>query len=352
VRRLLAAAAVSAAALAVPAIAAAPVHADSVSARRAVASLDAMERYLFDARAGDYRETVGAGSGSHAWPYSQALQAHVSVARVAPSRAAVRSRLALLERRFRSGSVYAAWPRGALYTDDNAWLAEAFLDLGGKPARARAAAVFAAAVRAWDRSQTTPCSGGVYWTNARGNDDRNTVSTANAALVGLRLYEATRAPSYLTWSRRMLDWVESCLHDSDALYFDHIDGAGDVDRTKWSYNQGSMLAAYVELYRATGDSAALDEATTIADASLRYFAPRWYAGEPREFAAIFFRDLLKLAAAGGRPDYVDAAAAYGDRMWRTARDARTGLFRFSGRTTLLDQAGLVQVYAALARAGR
>jgi predicted alpha-1,6-mannanase (GH76 family) len=352
VRRLVVAAFVVATTLAVPAVTANPVHADSVSARRAVASLDAMERYLFDRRAGDYRDAVGSASGSHAWPFSQALQAHAAVARLAPGRAAVVARLAILERRFRSGPVYAAWPGGSLYVDDNEWLAEAFLDIGGARLRTRAAAIFDAAVRAWDGSTTTPCSGGVYWTNAPGNDDRNTVTTANAALVGLRLYELTHTQRYLAWSQQMLAWVDACMRDGDDLYFDHIDAAGRVDQTKWSYNQGSVLAAYVELYRITRDVATLDKAESIADASVQYYAQRWYNGEPREFAAIFFRNLLQLAAVDGRQDYVDEAAAYGDAMWQTARDPRTGLFRFAGRTSLLDQAALVQVYAALARAGR
>jgi len=341
--------AAAAAALAAPALHPDSVRADSVSTQRALASFDAMERSLFHRGAGDYREQAGGAPGSHAWPYSQALAAHVAVAKLNRHRAAVGERLALLERRFRLGAVYAAWPRGDVYLDDNEWIAEAYLDLGGAHARARAAAIFDAVVRAWDASASTPCSGGVYWTHAHGNDDRNTVSTANGALVGLRLYRSTHVQRYLTWSRRMLAWVETCMRDTDNLYWDHIDASGNVDRTKWSYNQGSMLGAYVELYRSTGEQAALDEAESIADAALAYFAPRWADGEPREFASVFFRNLLQLAGAARRDDYVDAAAAYGNALWASTRN---GLFAAGGATTLLDQAAIVQLYAALARAGR
>ena len=314
-----------------------------------------MERYLYDRTAGDYRERVGGAPGSHAWPFSQALAASIAVARL-PGRggqAPVRARFATLERRFRSAAVYAASPHGDLYLDDNEWLAQDFLDWsrlgGGTAARGRAVAIFDAVVDAWDNVRAHPCAGGVFWTTSSANRDRNTVSTANGALVGLRLYAATRQLPYLSWSRRMLGWVDNCMLGPDGLYWDHIDLGGRLDRTHWSYNQGSVIGANVLLYTLTGDTHALAHAEDVADAALAYFFGPRLRAEPPEFAAIFFRNLLALAAADGRTAYVDAAESYGDDAWSSARDARTGLFRFGGKTRLLDQAALVQLYAALAR---
>src|ERR1700751_324533 len=96
------------------------------NAWRAEASFNAMEQYFFDRSSGDYREQPGQPAGSHAWPFSQALAAHIAVAPV-PSlktKASVGARLATLERRFRTGVTYSAWPRGDVYLDDNEWLAE------------------------------------------------------------------------------------------------------------------------------------------------------------------------------------------------------------------------------------
>ncbi len=348
-------AAALAAILVLPAVAAAPVRAGARDAARAASSYNAMERYLYDRRAGDYREQVGAAPGTHAWPFSQALAASIAIAGLkrAGVQAPVRVRLATLERRFRSASAYVAWPHGDLYVDDNEWLAEDFLDwsdlTGDRHARARAAAIFNRVVDAWDDVAAHPCSGGVFWTTAAANHDRNTVSTANGAIVGLRLYAATKQMRYLTWSKRMLGWIDTCLLASDGLYSDHIDLSGAVDGTQWSYNQGSVIGANVLLYTLTGETHPLARAERIADAALRYFAGRWRKGEPPEFAAIFFRNVLALAAADGRQDYVAAAESYGDNAWATARNARTGLFAFAGKTRLLEQAALVQLYAALAR---
>lgn len=328
----------------------APGRAAGVDAARARLSYEAMQRSLYDRRTGGYRERRGAPVGARAWPFSQALAATLALARLPETRrvatSAARRRLDRLERRFRSGDLYAAWPGGDVYLDDNEWLAEDLLAwdalTGDARARERAALVFRAAQRAWG-GRSRPCPGGVRWTFAATNRDRNTVSTANAAVVGLRLYALTRRPAYLRWSKRMLGWLDRCLLADDGLYADHIRGDGSVDRTEWSYNQGSVVAADVLLFETTGDRSALARAETLADATLARFAPRWRHGEPPEFAAVFFRRLLELAAGDGREDYVAAAQSYADATWRR-RDPRTGL----AGSRLLDQAALVQVYAALA----
>jgi predicted alpha-1,6-mannanase (GH76 family) len=315
---------------------------NAVRARRA---FHVLERVYFDPRSGDYRETARGRVGSHAWPFSQALAATIAVARLGDSRStarrAVPARLRFLDRRFRMRGVYRAAPGGYVYYDDNEWIALDLLDWnsvrGNLSARRKAERIFRTVVAAWDGDPQKACPGGVQWTDARANDDRNTVSTANGAILGLRLYLLTRRAAYLRWSQRMVGWAEQCLLEPDGLYGDHVRGDGTVDSTEWSYNQGSMLEAYRLLYRATGDQTDLARAEAIADATLGAFRGRW-SSEPPQFAAIFFRRLLDLAADDGRSDYVAAAQGYADRLWTTAP------------RQLLGQAALVQVYAALVAA--
>jgi rhamnogalacturonyl hydrolase YesR len=138
----------------------------------------------------------------------------------------------------------------------------------------------------------------------------------------------------------------------NGLFWDHIDGDGGVDTTVWSYNQGSVIGALVLLAQETGDPTAIAQAEGIADRTLATFAGRWLTAEPPEFSAIFFRNLLALAAVDHRADYVAAAQAFADVVWTQNRDPRTGLVSFGGPTRLLDQAAIVQVYADLATAGR
>ena len=315
------------------------------NAARARHAYRSMERVYLDSRRGDYRQTPRGRVGSHAWPYSQALAATIEVARLRGPRSvagrAVPARLAVLDRRFRVHGMYRAKPGGDVYYDDNEWIAQDLLDWdavrGSPSARRKAVQIFRAVTTAWGGASQETCPGRVQWTDARGNDDRNTVSTANGAIVGLRLYLLTRRPAYLRWAQRMVGWVEECLHHPDLLYGDHISGNGRVDPTEWSYNQGSMIEAYRLLYRATGDRTDLTRAEAIADATLGAFRDRW-SREPAAFAGIFFRRLVALAELDRRRDYVAAAQRYADRLW------------VRPHPQLFVQAALVQVYAALAAA--
>lgn len=326
---------------------------------RAVASYVAMQRYFYDVRARRYRETLGGAANASAWPLSQALAAAVAVSRLSASDSnlprGTEARMEALDR-YRQGSTYAVVPGDrTFYLDDNEWLAQDMLDWDAvRPSAellSRAAGIFAAAVRSWDADESNPCAGGVYWTTTvAGVADRNLVSTANGAIVGLRIYALTRQPVYLYWSRRMLDWEDQCLRAPDGLYWDHISAEGTIDETVWSYNQGSVIGALVLLARATGDTAPIAQAESAADTALSYYQAARLAAEPVEFAAIFFRNLLALAAVDGRRQYVDAARAYADMLW-ASRDPQTGLIGLHAPGRLLDQAGATDLFAELARAG-
>jgi hypothetical protein len=320
----------------------------STDAQHAVASYVSMQRYLFDPVTKRYRDV-------HAWPISQAVSATIAVARIPAVQTDAGGRAAMGFRQLaplRQGSLYRDSAGGSFFFDDNEWIAQDLLDwnqLQRNPAAvARAEAIFAGVARAWDGDAATPCAGGVYWTTAAGNSDRNTVSTANGALVGLRLYALTRRPVFLYWSRRMLEWVDACMQAPDGLYWDHVAADGEVDRTEWTYNQGSLVGAYVLLYETTRDVSALGRAEQLADDALGTFNGARLSAEPPEFAAIFFDRLLDLAAVDRRSSYVAAAESYATSAWIDLRDPQTGLFRFGGSTDLLDQAAFVQLYAHLA----
>jgi rhamnogalacturonyl hydrolase YesR len=127
-------------------------------------------------------------------------------------------------------------------------------------------------------------------------------------------------------------------------------GNGAIDTAQWIYNSGVPVAAGVMLYRVTGDREYLEQAIETADVALAWYGSRRFAGQPAIFVAIFFRNLLTLAAQTGNPEYRAAMLEYADRAWDnpTLHDIRTDLVRFEGPAsacTLLDQAAMVQMYA-------
>jgi Glycosyl hydrolase family 76 len=331
---------------------------------RAAVSFWAMRHTFYDSRAHSYREVEGSKAPAHAWPYSQALAATIAMADV-PRRGRLYlreagRRVSGLSSYLGSRGAYASilGSRGDLYYDDNEWIALDLLnwyDLRrSRAALRRAGRVFRIIVGTWDSDPTHACPGGIPWTSAAGNDDRNTVTTVTGALLGLRLYDVTHDASQLNWSKQMLTWASACLLAPDGLYWDHLGPDGSRDETHWSYNQGTAIGANVLLYKLTGDAAALRSAERLADASLAYFDRTPDGTEPPYFLAILFRNLLDLAAIDEDGDYRAAAQGYADAAWDAAHDPQSGLFRFHGSqpVQLLEQAAMVQIYAALATSDR
>jgi mannose/cellobiose epimerase-like protein (N-acyl-D-glucosamine 2-epimerase family) len=300
---------------------------------------------------GLFRESDG--TYAHAWPFSQALAAAISISTVTRSRVDVAEarRLVRLLPSYLDEGVYDATvsaPDGAglQFFDDNEWLALDLVDawhlLGDRSLLRRAERVFGWITSGWDGDSSHPCSGGVYWADTAAIRDRNTVTTANGAVLALELYQETGKPLYLTWGERMYSWVRSCLADDDGLLFDHLDRDGRVDRSKWAYNQGAMVAAASLLYRTTRASAYLSDATSVANRSLQYFDASGYARQPAIFVAIYFRYLRALDAVAAQPQIAAALSRYVARHETSAPG--TG-------SDVLDRAAAVQLSAELARSG-
>ncbi|CAA9557675.1 MAG: GH76 [uncultured Thermomicrobiales bacterium] len=307
---------------------------------------------------------------AYLWPFGQAFAATLDIAVLGDKDAAALARAETLADAFFAhywdtasrppgGTAYPIPPGGDKYYDDNIWLGLDLIDLwratGEGRWRDNAARIFAFVSSAWDDDPRHPSPGGIFWAQPAANPtrDRNTVSNAPAAILALHLHEATGKPTYLDWAERTFAWVERTLRDpSDGLYWDHLKLDGRIERTKWSYNQGTMIGAATLLSRATGDDVFLDRARLIADAALAYYAAdeRLRAQDP-PFNAIFFRNLRLLGdALGDHSSYRPLLTAYAARAWREGRDPRTGLIGFGrrGRVELLHQAAATQLFSLLA----
>jgi hypothetical protein len=338
----------------------------TIDRQRAVASYAALQRTFFSRSTGRYRDSAAGarGSSAAAWSFSQGFAATISIAGIPQARNTLERELVARERE--AGAYwdpqtappgYAATIQqstgrhAAEYYDDNDWLGldliATWRRLHRPQALAQAEQVFILVTSGWDDNQTDICPGGVFWTHLHGIEDRNAVSTANAALLALRLYETTRSAAYLEWAGRMYAWVVDCLTRPDGFIADHIRGDGSIDQQAWSYNQGAMVADAALLYGATGNRSYLEQAETLARLSLSHFTN--FRREPPIFVAIFFRDLGTLTAIDGDTLGRHALQEYADHAWTRDRPTlRTALFHFNRPPTILDQSALVQIYATLA----
>ena len=359
-----------------------------VYAARAVRAYGAMRRGV-RSRNGLYRRDGTLhppGSAAHLWPLSRAFVATLDVGGIGQglvdeldSDAAIADHLRMLERYWDvsgdapaySSDVLGTRLGGDRYYDDNAWVGLGLIQLErmrpGSGHLDRAEELFRFAVGGWDRRHV-PHAGGVFWVEqGRGigsrNHDRNTVSNAPNAELGLHLAELGGAPAAVQGSigpQEMYEWVLATLDasgDSDCaatgLFWDKLRGDGSIDKTLWTYNQGSMIGANVLLARRGVDTARyLARAEAIARRALRHFGREGFERQPPAFNAIFFRNLLLLHAATAdielRTEIIEAMRGYADHAWDERRDRHDRFHLADGGVTLLNQSAMVQLLALLA----
>lgn len=103
------------------------------------------------------------------------------------------------------------------------------------------------------------------------------IPVANELYLSVAASLANRAgesDSYLSIARNQWDWFKgSGMINDNNLINDGLDINSDGSCTNngdtvWSYNQGVILGGLVELFKATGDSDYLSEATSIAEAAV------------------------------------------------------------------------------------
>ncbi len=347
-------------------------------AARAVRAYRALQEFFYDEPTGFYLETYprdGGNPWSYVWPFSQAMIATQDVAGLPVVghhyKQDVRDRFAALEAYWNAGTEppgYDSYLRpplgqgGDKFYDDNEWIGLSLLQRhymaghkGDLPALRRAAEIFDLVVFGWDTDSSHPAPGGVFWTQAPWSQDRNTVSNGPGAELGLHLYRLTRKSYYLDWAKRMYEWTRTHMLAPNGLYWDHIDLAGTIEKTQWSYNQGVMIGAGVLLYRATGRRTYLDQARDTARKALAFYAEDdRYFTQPARFHAIFFANLLQLSAVSPDPAYRRAMEGYADAAVERVLDEATGLYRFEGDepVTLLEQSGMIRIEAMLGWSAR
>jgi hypothetical protein len=338
---------------------------------RALRAYEAMQRFY-------YIDGSGLYSGepfSYLWPFSQALAATVSMSNIPhlPISFAAELHARLIGLRdyldtnnsgapegsytstlpaFDGTVAPPAGPGGEKYYDDNDWvgieLARIYKQTHNPGALGYAEGIMAFEIAGYSADQTLACPGGIPFSNSIENVERNTVTTAPAAELGVELYKITGQLQYLQFAEQAYNWVRSCLLQPSGLYADHIRPHGVIDQTLWSYNQGTMIGAGTLLYQATGNAAYLYQARQTAKAALAYFTPQRLGEENPFFPSVYFRNLLYLDSVTHDPPGAQLAQAYVDYAWQHLRLSDNVFVAGSPASAqLLYQAAIVQIYALL-----
>jgi predicted alpha-1,6-mannanase (GH76 family) len=163
------------------------------------------------------------------------------------------------------------------YYDDEGWWALALLhsyDFTGDATYLRAAeGIFADMAGGEDST----CGGGIWWSKARTykNAIANELYLAVAAALANRAGSAAQRSGYLQVATAQWGWfrqsgmINAQGTINDGLVIHHGNGTcSNNGATAWSYNQGVIIGALVELHRATGDASLLESAAGIAAAAI------------------------------------------------------------------------------------
>ncbi|WP_460680891.1 glycoside hydrolase family 76 protein [Mucilaginibacter koreensis] len=156
------------------------------------------------------------------------------------------------------------------YYDDMEWLALASL-------RAFEATqdndYLTAATTLWTDIKTGVNSqqgGGIAWRKTQ-LGYKNTPANAPAIIFACRLYRLQKNQADLDLAKSLYSWMKTTLVDaSSGIIWDGINSAGNgqLDKNKFTYNQGVFIGAALELYNVTKDASYLNDAVKNASATI------------------------------------------------------------------------------------
>lgn len=235
---------------------------------------------------------------------------------------------------------------GANYYDDLCWMTVALIrayDLTGDTKYLdRAKSIFVDVQAAWDVSCCGSPSGGVWWDRA--HTQKATASNAGAALVAARLFRRTGTQSYLDFARQVYNfWYQNMVNLSTGQVADHVTPAGEKVWWKFTYNEGLMIAAAMELNEATGEAPFLAQAylfgsfvtsneilSTAYGAVLHDGSSASCTGDCAQFKGPAVRALARLYAKDRtRSGYGSIVQASANGVWNLARKVSDTTFATS-----------------------
>ncbi|KAJ8129532.1 hypothetical protein O1611_g4100 [Lasiodiplodia mahajangana] len=178
--------------------------------------------------------------------------------------------------------------------------------------------------------------GGIYWSKV----GTYTNAIANELYLKVAASLANRVPGqkdyYLDIANKQWAWFKSSgMINGDNLINDGLDDNCKNNGMKtWTYNQGVILGALVELSKATGDASLLTEASTIATAAIVHLTKDGvlYEGcEPdcgadgAQFKGVFMRNLRSLQQAAPQDAFKSFLLKNADAIWANDRNSNNQL---------------------------
>jgi len=257
------------------------------------------------------------------------------------------------------------------YYDDNGWWASAWIrafDLTGNTNFLNMAkTIFDFNTNGWDTT-TAGCPGGIWWNTT--HTYKNAIPNELFLLTAIRLHQRTPGDSgpgsYLYWATNEWAWFKaSGMINSQNLVNDGLNGCVNNGQPTWSYNQGVIIGALTDLYKVTGSTSYLTEATAIAHAAIANLGdatdvlveaapcdPTCGGGDVPEFKGICIRNIAYLYDVTRDPVCYDFLHSSAHTLWLKDRNTFNQLgMSWEGPVDSVDaarQSSALMAIAALA----
>lgn len=236
----------------------------------------------------------------------------------------------------------------ARFYDDNQWIGIAYMDAyrrtKDKKYLERSSAIYRFMMTGYD----TLTGGGLYWKEGD-KTTKNTCSNGPGILLALQLYNATQERHYLDTALLLYHWTNQRLQSPQGVYYDALKlPANTIDKSLYTYNTGTMLQANAMLFAISKDRKYLAEAQRLAAASLNAFYKNGRLPPNYWFNAVLMRGYLALYELDKNKVYLQAFIRDADEIWRLETD-KNKLVGRAATKKLLDQAGMLEIYARIAQ---
>ncbi|CAI5758979.1 unnamed protein product [Candida verbasci] len=246
---------------------------------------------------------------------------------------------------------FAATPDSSqIYTDDNAQVLWAYLDAYELTHNTR---YLTTAIQIMTLLQTQWSQrGGILW-----QVDASyiaSISTTEAALSAVRLYEYTHDSNLLTFATNCIDWMNANLRDpSDGFYYDGIGSANGStpNKGKLTYTVGTVISTYTYLAKYNMLPNALSSAITLATNSLtsNTFLTNGFWNNQVQYIHLLFAGFGDLIKIGGQTSFINQVNDQGNYYYQMNPVSYNLPCQGGGQGTLLYDGSMAQIFYQLSR---
>ncbi|MCX7920296.1 MAG: glycoside hydrolase family 76 protein [bacterium] len=243
------------------------------------------------------------------------------------------------------------------YFDDENWmvlvLIRAYDVTGDKKYLKQAQKIYSDIItNGWD---TTCMHGGIWWD--RKHTQKATAINAGAVISGSRLYQRTNEVQYLDFAKQVYAyWFTTMVNPTTFQVCDHFEPNGKKFWWKFTYNEGLMLGASLELYSVTGDNSYFHQSHSFAKFILdqetietKYGKVLFdgtnedCTGDAQQFKGIAYRYFALLYQQDtSNHEYFKFLKSNADAIWHLSRNRKTHLFAVNWAGPPMNQSSLAQ----------